>query len=248
VTDDTPEQDAAQESVPPSAAPTPTPTTDAPSVVELAAALLAKKDDAPKTPDPVSAEHPAPVKAAVTPKPTKRGTAAKASTPPAADHAKSVSKRTTAAKPAAKPIAALKPKITPAPTAPARAPRKTVSAAAAQKPAEKPRATIPPAEKAPPKPPVVEPKPAPSIEPAPERTPKAKKAKLVRDSFTMPEAEYALIAAVKKRCIARGVAVKKSEVLRAAVIGFAGLGDAAVVAAVQSLEIIKTGRPPKKTK
>ncbi|WP_144408313.1 hypothetical protein [Sulfuricella sp. T08] len=74
---------------------------------------------------------------------------------------------------------------------------------------------------------------------------KPKKAKQVRDSFTMPKAEYDLIAAVKKRCVAKGLAVKKSEVLRAAVIGFAAQSDAAVSAALQSLEVIKTGRPPK---
>ena len=74
---------------------------------------------------------------------------------------------------------------------------------------------------------------------------KAKKAKMVRDSFTMPEAEYALIAAVKKRCIAQGVAMKKSEVLRAAIIAFAAQSDAAVTAALRSLDAIKTGRPPK---
>jgi hypothetical protein len=74
---------------------------------------------------------------------------------------------------------------------------------------------------------------------------KTKKAKMVRDSFTMPEAEYALIAAVKKRCIAQGVAMKKSEVLRAAIIAFAAQSDAAVTAALRSLDAIKTGRPPK---
>ena len=74
---------------------------------------------------------------------------------------------------------------------------------------------------------------------------KAKKAKMVRDSFTMPEAEYALISAVKKRCIAQGVAMKKSEVLRAAIIAFAAQSDAAVTAALRSLDAIKTGRPPK---
>lgn len=74
---------------------------------------------------------------------------------------------------------------------------------------------------------------------------KPKKSKLVRDSFTMPEAEYGLFAAVKKRCVAKGVAVKKSEVLRAAIIGFAALSDAAVLAAVKALDVIKTGRKPK---
>jgi hypothetical protein len=61
----------------------------------------------------------------------------------------------------------------------------------------------------------------------------------------MPEAEYSLIAAVKKRCLALGVSVKKSEVLRAAIIGFVAQTDAAVTAAVKSLAAIKTGRPPK---
>ncbi len=74
---------------------------------------------------------------------------------------------------------------------------------------------------------------------------KPKKSKLVRDSFTMPESEYGLFAAVKKRCVAKGVAVKKSEVLRAAIIGFAALSDAAVLAAVKALDVIKTGRKPK---
>ncbi|MDP2830325.1 MAG: hypothetical protein Q8O37_17190 [Sulfuricellaceae bacterium] len=74
---------------------------------------------------------------------------------------------------------------------------------------------------------------------------KPKKAKLVRDSFTMPESEYDLIDTVKKRCLANGLAVKKSEVLRAAITAFAAQSDAAVSAALQALDAIKTGRPPK---
>lgn len=74
---------------------------------------------------------------------------------------------------------------------------------------------------------------------------KPKKAKLVRDSFTMPEPEYALLAAVKKRCIAKGVAAKKSEVLRAAVISLAAKSDSAIMASLKALTVIKTGRPPK---
>jgi len=77
---------------------------------------------------------------------------------------------------------------------------------------------------------------------------KAKKAKLVRDSFTMPDLEYALIAALKKRCLDAGVSAKKSEILRAAVANLVKLSDAAVVAAVRRLEVIKTGRPAKKSK
>jgi len=77
---------------------------------------------------------------------------------------------------------------------------------------------------------------------------KAKKAKLVRDSFTMPDLEYALIAALKKRCLDAGVSAKKSEILRAAVANLVKLSDAALVAAVRRLEVIKTGRPAKKSK
>lgn len=77
---------------------------------------------------------------------------------------------------------------------------------------------------------------------------KAKRAKLVRDSFTMPELEYALIAALKKRCLDAGVSAKKSEILRAAVANLVKLSDAALVAAVRRLEVIKTGRPAKKSK
>jgi hypothetical protein len=77
---------------------------------------------------------------------------------------------------------------------------------------------------------------------------KGKKAKLVRDSFTMPEGEYALIATLKKRCLHAGVSAKKSEILRAAVANLARLGDSSVVAAVRRLEVIKTGRPAKGSK
>jgi hypothetical protein len=77
---------------------------------------------------------------------------------------------------------------------------------------------------------------------------KPKKPKLVRDSFTMPEPEYALIAALKKRCLSAGVPAKKSEILRAAVAYLAKLSDTSVLAAVRRLDIIKTGRPAKSSK
>lgn len=74
---------------------------------------------------------------------------------------------------------------------------------------------------------------------------KAKNVKLVRDSFTMPETEYAVIAELKKRCLNAGVSAKKSEILRAAVAGLAKLSDSSVLAAIRRLEVIKTGRPAK---
>jgi len=74
---------------------------------------------------------------------------------------------------------------------------------------------------------------------------KGKKAKLIRDSFTMPEPEYELVSLLKRRCIKNGFAAKKSEILRAAVISFSTHSDAAVIRALKALAVIKSGRPPK---
>ncbi len=82
----------------------------------------------------------------------------------------------------------------------------------------------------------------------PSKPAKIKRAKLVRDSFTIPDAEHALIAGLKKRCLNLGVAAKKSEVLRAGLAVLARLSDAEVAAAIQALAVIKTGRPAQGTK
>jgi hypothetical protein len=78
-----------------------------------------------------------------------------------------------------------------------------------------------------------------------EAAPKAKKDKLVRDSFTMPESEYALISQLKKRCLAKGIVAKKSEILRAAIASLAAASDTSVLNVVKQLNVIKTGRPSK---
>jgi len=79
----------------------------------------------------------------------------------------------------------------------------------------------------------------------PAKPAKVKKTKLVRDSFAMPEAEYALIAALKKRLGGLGQAVKKSELLRAGIAALNALNDAELQAVVGKVERIKTGRPAK---
>jgi len=66
---------------------------------------------------------------------------------------------------------------------------------------------------------------------------------LVRDSFTFPEADYGLIAAIKERALKSGRAVKKSEVLRAGLAVLAALPEAQLEAALDRVERIKTGRP-----
>ena len=129
-------------------------------------------------------------------------------------------------------------------------PASTVRQASARKTAAKPKAN--PAKTGPAKKEVnAAPKKArsPAAQPVPapqsSNAAKPKKAKLIRDSFTMPDAEYALLAAVKQRCLAGGVAAKKSEVLRAAFLSFAAKSDATLFKAIKALTPIKTGRPPK---
>ncbi|WP_234087195.1 hypothetical protein [Azonexus sp. R2A61] len=79
-----------------------------------------------------------------------------------------------------------------------------------------------------------------------EKTVKTKKAKLVRDSYAMPETEYARIAELKKRLAALGSEVKKSELLRGGIAVLAALNDAELQAVMARVERIKTGRPSKK--
>ena len=74
---------------------------------------------------------------------------------------------------------------------------------------------------------------------------KAKKVKLVRDSYAMPENEYAQIGELKKRLATMSVDVKKSELLRAGVAVMAALNDAELKRVMARVERIKTGRPAK---
>jgi hypothetical protein len=71
---------------------------------------------------------------------------------------------------------------------------------------------------------------------------------VIRDSFTMPAADYALIALLKKRCIGLGVAIKKSELLRAGLAALERLPDESLAQVVAAVESVKTGRPPGKKK
>jgi hypothetical protein len=67
---------------------------------------------------------------------------------------------------------------------------------------------------------------------------------LVRDSFTMPEQEYAVLGAVKQACLKAGFEVKKSELLRIGVALLGQLDAASLRAVLGSLPQLKTGRPP----
>ena len=124
----------------------------------------------------------------------------------------------------------------------------TRSTAAKTRPAAKKAA--PPAKKpaAPAKKPAPSAKPPaparPAAAPAAAKEPKVK-AKLVRDSFTMPQADFALIGALKERAIGFKRPAKKSELLRAGLQALAGLNDTALKAALDALAPLKPGRPKK---
>ncbi|MFC7461375.1 hypothetical protein [Hydrogenophaga defluvii] len=75
---------------------------------------------------------------------------------------------------------------------------------------------------------------------------KAKKPKLVRDSFTIPKNEYEAIASLKERALKQGVSIKKSELLRAGLMTLAFMPDAAFAKALADVPTLKTGRPAAK--
>ncbi len=127
--------------------------------------------------------------------------------------------------PAKKPVAAKKPVVA----------KKPVAAKAVKPKAAKPAK----AEK-----PVKALKPAKPVALA--EAPKLKKSKLVRDSFSMPEPEYAVLGSVKKACLKAGVEVKKSELLRIGVALISKMDVDGLKAVLATLPPLKAGRPKSK--
>lgn len=78
---------------------------------------------------------------------------------------------------------------------------------------------------------------------SPEKPPKPAKLRLVRDSFTMPEADVALLAVLKARALGLGRATKKSELLRAGLQLLNQQDPKVLMASLERLQPIKTGRP-----
>jgi hypothetical protein len=145
--------------------------------------------------------------------------------------AKSVATKKPATKAVAKPAAAkpvAKAKAPVAKKAAASAPKKT--AAVVAKPAAKTSA-----------------KPV-AAKPVAVKAPKAKKPKMVRDSFTIPKPEYDVLDVLKLRAAKLGNPVKKTELIRAGVKAIAALSDAAFKQALMAVPSLKTGRPAKAKK
>ena len=70
-----------------------------------------------------------------------------------------------------------------------------------------------------------------------------KKHKLVRDSFTIPKAEYTVLDDLKQRAAQLMHGAKKSELLRAGVKALAAMSDTEFLNALKQVPAIKTGRP-----
>jgi hypothetical protein len=131
-------------------------------------------------------------------------------------------------------------KAPPAQEAPAAAKAPARKASAKKAPARKATAT---ARK---KTPAAAPAPASATKAAPPAADaKARKPKLVRDSFTIPKSEYSVLDQLKKRAAVIGVPSKKSEVLRAGVKALAAMDDAAFRSAMAAVPTLKPGRPTK---
>lgn len=173
---------------------------------------------------------------------------------PAATRAKKTAPATDAAKPTTEGLSASTTSKPAKPAKPPKAPTKA-SRKAAEKPLKtqvknpvpqapgkeaarpekaqgKPVAKAPPKAKAKEQPPVVD---------------KAAKLKdkLVRDSFTMPASDVALIDTLKERALGFRRPTKKSELLRAGLHALAALSADQLQAALGALQPLKTGRPKK---
>lgn len=79
----------------------------------------------------------------------------------------------------------------------------------------------------------------------PKKAAAPKKIKVVRDSFSMPQEDYALIAKLKEKALAGGMPVKKSALLRAGLQLLDKTSAAQLKRVLAALTPIKTGRPKK---
>jgi hypothetical protein len=87
--------------------------------------------------------------------------------------------------------------------------------------------------------------PTPAAPEAAKKNGKAARPRLIRDGFTMPEEDYALIAVLKERALKAKREVKKSELLRAGLQALMQLDGPALTKAVGRLQPLKVGRPKK---
>ena len=161
----------------------------------------------------------------------------------AAPTAKAVPAKTPALSPAAKKRTAsisTAPARTPAAKRAGAAKKSSPVRSAATKTVAKPQSAVPTVASA-------KPAAAPSVTAAvaDNKPAKDKKPKMVRDSVTIPKAEYLVLEAMKQRAAQLKVTVKKTELIRAGMKHLATLPDAVFLAAIAAVPSLKTGRPSK---
>ncbi len=79
-----------------------------------------------------------------------------------------------------------------------------------------------------------------------ELPPKSNKEKLVRDAFTMPESDHALLAKLINSALSAGYKINKSEVVRAGLHLLNRLSKKELIAACEAVNKLKQGRPATK--
>jgi hypothetical protein len=136
------------------------------------------------------------------------------------------------------------------PVKPLPTPAKTATVAAVKPEVKSAKAVASKVASKTPKAPTAKPKalPAPKVTAKPAGAPQAakvKKPKMVRDSFTFPKEEYAVLDLLKLRAAKLGSPVKKTELLRAGVKAIAMMSDDAFLLALRAVPSLKTGRPAK---
>jgi hypothetical protein len=68
--------------------------------------------------------------------------------------------------------------------------------------------------------------------------------RVIRDSFTLPANDYAILAMLRERGLKSGVHATKSELVRAGLHMLLDADEGHFLAVIQRLEKVKTGRPP----
>lgn len=72
--------------------------------------------------------------------------------------------------------------------------------------------------------------------------PKEFKEKTIRDAFTFPPMDHALLAIIQKKALEAGIQINKSEVVRAGLHLLEGMSNKDLAQALGSIEKLKTGR------
>ena len=75
---------------------------------------------------------------------------------------------------------------------------------------------------------------------------KPTKLKPASNRYKFPDSDYAQLTALKQRLLMLGVSFRKSELLRAGLKLLVALDDAQLTQAVAKVEVVRTGRWPKK--